>query len=118
MNRIPRVFVAGGKGSLAVDSSKPGSVSEMFLEPQDGVEEAVGLSLDSGQRVTVLWEPQQPEHRHKERKTWFKAGLKQQQTWTKTTTKLCIHFKMISNKINMILIQSLVYLFHFGNNKL
>lgn len=37
--------------------------SEMLLQPQRRVEEAVGLRVRSGQRVSVFWEPQQSGRR-------------------------------------------------------
>lgn len=37
--------------------------SEMLLQPQNRVEEAVGLRVHSGQRVSIFWEPQQSGRR-------------------------------------------------------
>lgn len=39
--------------------------SEMLLQPQRRVEEAVGLRVRSGQRVSVYWEPQQSGRRRR-----------------------------------------------------
>lgn len=35
--------------------------SEMLVQPQHRVEEAVGLCVHSGQRMSVFWKPQQPD---------------------------------------------------------